>query len=226
MILVVLIGAGLGGTMHTARIQHASVAAIESAGGFVLYECDFDPGRRTMIPRPRYLKWLARRVGIDYLSNVVEIMLLDDLSDAELALIGRFPRLERIEYCGSHDSVSDAGLSHLNGLARLKRLDLSGSGITDAGLVHLKGMESLQELDLSGTGITDAALKYLSGLSRLRTLSLRNTMVDEAGVVHLKKLTNLRELDLWGTAVDDFGAQELRRALPKVQVIFESIMAR
>jgi len=251
MILVLLLGGGLGWFVHNARVQRAAVAAIEQAGGFVFYDCEFSADRTDMIRRPRYLEWLPSRVGIDYFSNVVEIGLPGDLSDGELALVGRFPRLEELYYVDSHSTVTDAGLAHLDELTQIKELDLSGTGITDAGLVHLKRMAGLQKLDLSGTGITDAGLvrlkrmarlqeldlsgtrithaglAHLSGLTSLQTLSLRKTEVSEAGVMHLKNLTNLKLLDLSWTKVDDFAAQEFRRALPRAKVVFTAyIQAR
>ena len=223
MILVLLAGGGLGWFVRKGRFQRESVAAIEKAGGIVFYDCEINPDA---IPRPRYLEWLDRWVGIDYFSDVVEISLPGDLSDAELVLIGRFPRLETLWYVGSRSSVTDAGLAQLDGLTRLKQLDLSDTDITDAGLVHLRGMASLQELDLSDTQITDAGLVHLRGLTSLQMLRLRNTKVGEAGVVHLKTLTNLQLLDCSGTDVDDLVAQELRRALPSANVGFRHIWAQ
>jgi len=220
MILVLLVGAGLGWIVRSARIQRESVAAIEKAGGFVDYDCDINSDRTNTVWRPRYLERLASQVGIDYFSDVVEINLPGDLSDAELALVGRFPRLEKLYYSGSQSSVTDAGLARLDGLTRLKELDLSGTGITDSGLVHLRGMVSLQQLDLSYTRITGAGLIHLRGLTSLQTLSLRHTKVGELGVVQLKKLTSLKSLDVWGTEVDEFVAQELRRGLRKAKVVY------
>jgi hypothetical protein len=58
--------------------------------------------------------------------------------------------------------VTDAGLEHLKGLAKLKILSLSNSkGVTDAGLEHLKGMSSLRQLSLWGTGCTKEAFDEL-----------------------------------------------------------------
>jgi Leucine rich repeat len=237
MILVLLVGGGFGWTVHTvrtARIQRASVAAIEAAGGYVFYDCDRDPKRIVTVRTPTHHKWMPRgqnmpglrpppRVGIDYFNNVIEIVLAGVLSDDELALVGRCPRVERVWHAGSSYWLSDAGLAHLDGLARLKELDLSHSRITNAGLVHLKGMNSLEQLDLSRNAITDAGLVHLSGLTSLQALSLRGTDVTSTGVMHLKGLTNLRSLDLMGTDVDEVALQELRRALPSVSVLFKPI---
>ena len=163
------------------------------------------------------------RFGIDYCHNVVEIVLYGILSDDEFVRIGRFPRVEKVWHAGSSHWVSDAGLVHLDGLARLKELDLSNSSITDAGLVYLTGLKSLRRLDLSRTRITDAGLVHLGGLTSLQSLGLRGTDVGKAGVVHLKELTNLRTLDLSGTDVDELAAQELRRSLPNTSILVKPI---
>lgn len=229
MILVLLFGAGLGWIvhlMHTAGSQRESAAAIRRAGGDVSYEADLRPDRTGKIARPPHVRWFASRIGIDYVSNVVEVDLPRDLGDTELALASRFPRLERIWCCGSHDALTDKGLAHLDGLTNLRELDLSDAAITDAGLIYLKHLDRLQELDLSYTEITDAGLIHLSDLTSLEKLDLRRTRISDAGIIHLKKLNGLRMLDVRGTGARDFGAQELRRAIPNASVHFDGIDAR
>lgn len=71
--------------------------------------------------------------------------------------------------------VTDAGLSRLAGLTRLKILNLSSCDITDRGLVWLKEMKNLKSLNLS----------YCNRLS-------------EAGLKHLRELKDLAYLDLQG----------------------------
>jgi hypothetical protein len=237
MILALVVSVGLGwtvNTVRTARIQRASVAAVEAAGGYVFYDCDRDPKRIITVRSPEYHKYMPRgqnmpdlkpppRAGIDYFHSVIEVVLRGILSDDELVRIGRFPRVEKVWHAGSTRWVSDAGLAHLDGLASLKELDLSDSRITDLGLVHLKGMKSLERLSLARTGITDLGLVHLRSLTSLRAISLRGTDVSNAGVVHLKALTNLRSLDLSGTDVDEIAARELRRSLPNVSILVKAI---
>lgn len=62
---------------------------------------------------------------------------------------------------GRIEHLRPALLGHLEGLASLQVLFLSGPQITDAGLVHLKGLTSLEELHLNGTKVTDAGVKDL-----------------------------------------------------------------
>ncbi|MEN6493633.1 MAG: leucine-rich repeat domain-containing protein, partial [Thermoguttaceae bacterium] len=59
--------------------------------------------------------------------------------------------------------------------------------LTDAGLVHLQGLTHLQSLDLRHTSITDAGLEHLKGLAQLRSLNLAGTQVTEEGVKRLQQ---------------------------------------
>ena len=227
--LVLLIGEALGWSMHivyAARMQREAVAAIEKAGGDVVYDRDLNPNHTGIIRRPAYVRWLVRRLGVDYCNNVVEIVIPRDLADADLVSVGRCPRLATFWCYGSRSAVTDAGLAHLGGLTTLKELDLSGAGITDVGLAHLKGMKNLQQLNLSSTRITDSGLAYLSDLANLQTLDLSDTDIGAAGVVNFLKLTNLRSIELWRTHIDDFDVQELRRALRRLSIRFNGILAR
>ena len=54
-----------------------------------------------------------------------------------------------IDVCLNSTNVTDAGLGHLKGLAKLQSLYLSQTEVTDAGLEHLKGLTQLQSLYLS-----------------------------------------------------------------------------
>jgi hypothetical protein len=70
-----------------------------------------------------------------------------------------------------------------------------GTRVDDEGLASLHRLRDLEKLGLGGDGITDRGLEALKGLSRLR------------------------ELHLVGTRVTDAGVEEVRRSLPKLQVI-------
>ena len=76
--------------------------------------------------------------------------------------------------------VTDAGLKHLEGLTKLRDINLGGTKVTDAGLEHLKGLTNLQSLFLGRTKVTDAALEHLRGLPQLRWLNLEGIKVTDA----------------------------------------------
>jgi hypothetical protein len=91
LMLVVLAVAGcLGWWLHLARVQRQAVAAIQAAGGSITYEWDVlgDPGTHG------WRRWVAEHVNVDLTSNVVEVCLGPRCTDAELAQVALFDRLE------------------------------------------------------------------------------------------------------------------------------------
>jgi internalin A len=208
MALVLLAGGGLGWVVHRAHVQRDAVAAIERAGGGVMYDWQFKDGIPDADGKPRAPKWLVDRVGVDYFgSPAYVIFTTGECRDEHLAPIGRLSRLERLDLMSS--AVTDAGLVHLEGLTRLRTLDLAMTGISDAGLAHLRGMTGLQDLYLQGTNVGDAGLAHLKGMSTLKTLFLKGTRVSDAGLAHLNGLTNLEVLILTETRVGDGGLAHL-----------------
>jgi internalin A len=241
IVLVLLIGAGLGWMVRSARIQRDAVAAIEKAGGWVKY--DWECSNRNDIPggKPWAPGWLVDLIGVDFFGHVtavwfnrgaaddaaiVELGRLSQLqsldlaaspvSDAGLAHLKRLPNLSSLKLCSRN--VSDTGLAHLKGFTHLAELDLSGTQITDAGLAHLKGLTKLSELDLSRVGVTDAGLAHLKGMTKLAVLYLMHNQVSDAGLAYLTGLSSLSYLDLGGTQVTDTGIQELQKAFPNAEI--------
>ena len=128
-----------------------------------------------------------------------------------------------VDFNNSH--VTDAALSHLAGLTKLRVLDLSWTEVTSAGLAHLKRLTKLQSLNLTSTKITDAGLVRLAALPALESLNLTGTQVTDAGLEYLKDLPKLRSLNLSTTNVTNAGTKELREALPRC-AIFPQFAAR
>jgi hypothetical protein len=142
-----------------------------------------------------------------------------------------------------HTKVTDADLEQLQLLTRLRSLNLSGTGITDAGMRPVGGLVTLQTLLLNETRIGDAGLQQLQHLTELRELSLFHTRVTDDGLTALRGLVNLRDLTLGGRQITDrgvaqladlrnlrhlylsdagvskAGVRELKKALPKVEII-------
>jgi hypothetical protein len=121
--------------------------------------------------------------------------------------------------------VTDEGVQELAALAALERLNLSRSkGVGDAGLKGLAGLKSLRELDLGATGVTDAGLKELGGLKSLQSLHLVScARVTDKGLKSLAGLKSLRTLEIGGgTPVTPRGVTEIKKALPKLEVIDSS----
>ena len=89
-------------------------------------------------------------------------------------------------------------LSFLEGMTRLKRLDLSGSTIS-ADLSILKTLPALEELNLRGCSIS--SLAFLEGAPSLKKLDLGSNAVGNISV--LATIPTLQTLDLSDNAVAD-----------------------
>jgi Leucine-rich repeat (LRR) protein len=245
IVLVLVIGAGLGWLVRSARIQRDAVAAIKNAGGIVYYDYAWEGtyGNLGLPRKPWAPRWLVAVIGVDYFGQVTDVAFINDDStatDTVIAQVGRLTRLQRLSLYGSGISdawlehisgltnlteldlartqVTDVWLSHLKALSNLSNLNLSSTRVTDAGLAHLNALPSLTSLDLQGTHITDAGLAHLKGLTHVSVLSLNLDHITDAGLVHLKALTNLHWLHLHGNQVTDAGVKELEQALPSLKI--------
>lgn len=193
IVLVLVIGGGMGWIVRSARDQLAAVKAIQAAGGNISYQWEWKDGHSLPDGAPWWPKWLADRIGVEYLASVARVEIYFGCTDKEVVHIGRLGQLDTLSLPCS--PVSDAGIAELEGLWRLRTLNLWGNTVTDAGLVHLRGLRRLRWLCLDQTAITDRGLKQLADLRNLETLSIENTRVT------------------------DLGAAELRRALPGLRII-------
>jgi hypothetical protein len=118
-----------------------------------------------------------------------------------------------------HTNITDAGLSSVGSMTGLQTLYLSDTHITDAGLQHLRKLKNLQELGLNRTRVTDEGLAHLRGLTELTSLSLDETGITDTGLAQMKKLRKLKTIFLHKSGVTPAGAQDLKEALPNVEII-------
>jgi hypothetical protein len=208
MILVLLLGGGIGWIVRGVRIQREAVAAIEAAGGRVVYDWQWKRGRRVPGARPWAPGWLVDHLGVDFFGSVIQVFLDDRGTDLELSHVGRLRRLEILDLRSS--DVTDAGLGRLGALTRLRQLYLDDTQVTDAGLHHLEGLTNLEVLSLNHTRIDGSGLVSLKRMTGLRTLNLSWTRVGDAGLAHLLGHPKLQLLDISGTDVSDIGLIHLQ----------------
>ena len=118
IVVVLVIGGWLGWIVRSARIQREAVMAIENAGGAVSYDWDRISGN---IPagRPWAPEWLVNLIGVDFFGHVTEALIKQNstVTDGVIATVGCLTRLHDLFLPST--SVSDVGLSHLNGLTNL-----------------------------------------------------------------------------------------------------------
>jgi hypothetical protein len=139
------------------------------------------------------------------------------VTDAELALLAALPRLRSLTLSGT--AVTDASLNTVAGLSGLQTLLLNETRVTDAGLVQLQRLPDLKVLSLYHTQVTDEGLAALKDVKNLQDLTLSGPRITDRGLAHLAGVRNLRHLYLSQTGVSKTGAQQLKKALPKVEIV-------
>src|SRR5690606_32139827 len=90
-------------------------------------------------------------------------------------------------------------LQPLAGLSDLRRLDLSGNGLSDADAAPLGEMEALEVLSLDDNRLEN--MEVLGGLENLQVLSLAGNRISDPGP--LSTLGMLRILDLSGNEIEE-----------------------
>src|SRR5262249_51648577 len=94
-------------------------------------------------------------------------------------------------------SLTDRAMETIGKLTNLEELSLDGNKITGAGLRHLRGLKKLRKLDLNFNQLQPDDLEPVSELTGLTSLSIYSTGIvnDRVGEL-LALLTNLRTLTL------------------------------
>jgi hypothetical protein len=184
MLLILVFGCWLSWYVRRVQVQRDAVAAIERAGGTVAYDWEwgnYNPHILDYTGKPRVPKWLASRVGVDYVANVVHVSLVPHRAQDQ-------------------NRADDETLAHVGRLGRLEFLSLNNTAVTDAGLVHLRGLTTLRNLELWHTQVGDAGLAQLKGMANLRLMTLAGTRVTDDGVLAIEealpKLQIHREEDM------------------------------
>lgn len=143
----------------------------------------------------------------------------------DLSPLKALTKLERLNL--SDTKISD--ITPLSGLTQLRTLNLSRTNVAD--LAPLRGLSRLDTLELVMLPLDKLAkdeldlddsldLGPLASLPALRELDLRQSLVvDLSPLTRIKTLTWVR---VAGTYTDTYSVGEVRRALPKCEVLFES----
>lgn len=99
-------------------------------------------------------------------------------------------------------------------------LQMANTDVTDETLQHIQGMTRLRELDLSNSKITDRVLAMLAPMKELRDLRLARTKITEDGFREfLLDQDGLMNLDLTGTAVASKTVREWKAKKPDRRVL-------
>ncbi len=129
------------------------------------------------------------------------------ISDAGLGYLTKLQHLETLNITNNKD-VTNVGVAHIAKLTNLKELTLSSDKLTDDSLTALGAVKSLKKLYLSGAGLTTSGLSNLNPLSELTVLRVWRMKRDESPL-DIGRLTNLEELILFPEIGWEFGDKDL-----------------
>ena len=96
--------------------------------------------------------WLVTRLPEGFarlFDRVDRVILFFSVTDADLAWCGKLRHLRSLRVVGGRE-VTDLGLKHLEGLARLERISLGGTQVTAAGVAGLS--QALPNADIRAHG--------------------------------------------------------------------------
>jgi hypothetical protein len=142
------------------------------------------------------------------LTQLQEITLANNLRPSHFRHLGALKGLTKLDLTGRN--LNDEQLEFVSELTELTELKLIYNFITDAGLKHLQGLKKLRVLELGVENrIRGPGLKHLLELKNLEFLALDNCGLDEKRLEHLGKMSHLRMLRLWGTQLTDPALEQL-----------------
>lgn len=161
----------------------------------------------------RSLRLRGGNVTDDGMKFIGELRALDELDLGGLnltnAALEHIQGLTRLRSLDLPSGVTGGGLERLASLSNLERLSFNAGAIKDEDLRHLKPLRHLKHLWLYSAAISDAALSHVGELTSLEDLVLGRTPITDAGLVHLRRLTRLKRLSLSMASVTDAGLKHL-----------------
>lgn len=142
-------------------------------------------------------------------NDPIEVNLISrSASDATVSQLRQLTKLRRLRMRGAY--VTDTGMADLGAMNTLETLELFYPFITDNGLKHIENLTRLRKLTVTDARVTDDGLTWLAGLKDLDELTLKDLKITSAGLVHTQRLTKLTKLTLTGFPLDDDAVQVLQ----------------
>jgi N-acyl-D-aspartate/D-glutamate deacylase/Leucine-rich repeat (LRR) protein len=158
--------------------------------------------------------------GLEQIAGLSSLRYLDvsadDIGDDGLARLK--PLTGLTELLLNYARLTDAGVANLAGLTSLEHLEMARTRLSDAGLASICKLTKLKRLNLNYTSVTD---KGIVGLPELVDLRLDSAGVTDAGLEPLEKMQTLKYLNLYHTLVTEKAFEDLKKALPKCQIVFD-----
>ena len=140
-----------------------------------------------------------------------------ETTDATLSMLRKLPRLKALDLTGTR--ITNVGIWMLRDLTHLEDLSLAETQIDDRALSSLRGLRYLKSLNLTKTRVTTIGLLQLESLKRLESLNLTGTDLNDSVSILLKRLPALKFVGLSGTQVTDYTVDRLREAMVNTKIV-------
>nr|WP_286177293.1 SUMF1/EgtB/PvdO family nonheme iron enzyme [Rhodopirellula sp. JC639] len=138
------------------------------------------------------------------------------ISDAAMSALEKLQRLRDVNL--TDNAAGDIAAAALGTIPRLESLRLGNetsadqAGLSDAGIAALSGAISIRDLQLTSGGITDRGLKHLGRINRLQRLTISSDQITGSGLGPLTELPDLRDLSLRTPGLQDVAFEYLATA--------------
>jgi hypothetical protein len=121
----------------------------------------------------------------------------------------------------NYTQITDAGISKLEELEKLRELALIRTRVTDKSMAIVGRLTQLVELNLDYTDVGDKGIESLRGLQSLECLSLDSANVTDESANVLVEFRQLKELNLYHTLCTEKGYERIRAMTPECRILWD-----
>ncbi len=157
------------------------------------------------------------------LARMTQLRSLDmtgtDVGDEGLVQLAKLTNLE--ELLLSYARFNDKGFAPLAALTKLRKFEAVHTRFGKESVPVLAKLTTLEDVNLDYTAIDDESIKALSALTNLRELRVDTGKITDASIPAFSTLKNLRYLNLYHTLITENGYNDLKKALPECEIVFD-----
>jgi hypothetical protein len=121
--------------------------------------------------------------------------------EADLKNLQGLPKLRELELTST--SMTGSGFAHLVNLPSLVAVNISRSAMTDEGMFHVAKLPKLSNLSANEIRFGDTGVEHLAGHPTLKTLALSGANITDGCVVHIKQIPKLDNLSFHNALITD-----------------------
>ena len=143
-----------------ARLKRVNADGTRSAIAVAEYDFELSARADAVTPHVPGPAVLRRLFGNDFFANVVSVKCFGKCNNGDVACVKDLARLQTFECCGT--DITDEGLEPFESLAEVEEVELYNTqSVTCAGLRHLEGLRKLRRLGLGATQVGDAGTESI-----------------------------------------------------------------